>query len=206
MCCQFIEDGPAVRIPCPPAARPIVAPRIWDNTVPPQPRRLMQTTSLQPGGPSSSPSSPEDESPSSPEDENDTNGSAHLDHDALPGRTKICNDRDERAAKAGSGLPAARRWPTMSNQMGRRGGDEIRPFAYWRRRARSSRRAARLDGHRHRRRQDQRGRANASTISDVASQREADREGSSARTPLRYVEREKDFYGERQPLPRPHSI
>src|ERR1700730_3466988 len=66
-------------------------------------------------------SPPEDESPSSPEDENDTNGSAHLDHDALPGRTKICNDRDERAAKAGSGLPAARRWPTMSNQMGRRG-------------------------------------------------------------------------------------
>src|SRR5580693_4940466 len=118
MCCQFIEDAPAVRSPCPPAARPIVAPRIWDNTVPPQPRRLMQTTSLQPGGPSSSPSSPEDESPSSPEDEspsspedespsspedeNDTNGSAHLDHDALPGRTKICNDRDERAAKAGS--------------------------------------------------------------------------------------------------------
>jgi hypothetical protein len=30
MCCQFIEDGPAVRIPCPPAARPIVAPRIWE--------------------------------------------------------------------------------------------------------------------------------------------------------------------------------
>ena len=27
------------------------APRIWDNTVPPQPRRLMQTTSLQPGVP-----------------------------------------------------------------------------------------------------------------------------------------------------------
>jgi hypothetical protein len=60
-------------------------------------------------------------SPSSPEDEIDTNGSAHLDHDALPGRTKICNGRDERAAKAGSGLPAARRWPTMSNQIGRRG-------------------------------------------------------------------------------------